>query len=1084
MRIRLFIGGSQVDLESGASAVTPVRYTDSLDEFASFEFSEIGVCVPGTYSYGQDVALYLDDEAHPFFEGKIIQPSYDHDPNLGWVIGYTAMDLKYWANLIPVCSPNESCTYRFNINRSNDPDYIPSYAGLEIGQILKIVLDDHMTELNSVGIDGYVQADLDALTIVPPEAVNVGGPHLINALEMVLQQWQTRYVVRVVRDTVGGDMQIRFENPFSYTSRTLTFGVDPIDPGSFRCQPDPTGCYGRVEVRGYANAEAAILSVRDGTLLPTWDSGQQDAWRWDDFVNPRGMVSVGTVSSLTTADCVCDPDNPLESWTTDQWADSDAWIHLLYSAGNGSAGTTFSESRRINSNDSLTMGGTALVSWSGDIDVIGESYNKYKIVATDTPMSNVWRKYEIGNTYVKEHLLNKFPQPVPWANANMVQLVQYPAALIFWGAGENYGYSEYNLACGPMIFEIDRLNGMIKFREPTVKAFNPQADLEAGGASVEPPYDVRVIIPYALGNLSATYPADSGGMEVHSGTFYDQTSIQRTLVVTADGWIDKRQTAQYAELAQMIHETVKDVVYDGEVTYLGLYEHAIRHRMRISFARDETSDPETTSWESIQSPVREISIVWPQETNAPDFVTHIRFNNRKQLATGESVVVHAAFQSVQNAFNWAMSTRGFSAVAVGPEGMAFSSGWQGFSDPMQMMGSPAQFGAVDQAPGFGGMDESSVADLVGISPIWTGMLGASGVRGRSSVADNFVGPPTREQAAMAKMSPAEALRAGKSTPGAAEKLRSSTPKPGAAERLRSASSGDFARRINMATQVPGTLDPAAIRSDRAMSPAEKLSAMRMSTDPAPNRLLSDATVMHRDPEVGPPRWRPVGPAMGPPRPTPESRLPRSTLWQARPTPPSGPPIKTRPLPPLPGAPKIDSTPEQLGFATPGPSPEMLRRRDAQDLVASRQRDLVRPGPIPSYRTNPPTAQAPPPPRAQAASSGVPSRPNVTAPSTSPAGVSSRPSPPSDSAPSPTPPQSVTGTPVAGVLRPTSMPSPSVIPVITPGSIRSSIPQTGSSSILVQPGRSVAGFVPTSATMPSGIRRPRPIGDRFQGGSFA
>jgi hypothetical protein len=762
MRFSIQVNGQAIDLSSGYSSFLPAFLEYTTDEFDTFVFSEINTCPPGSYSFGMPVKLFLDSNQYPCFVGKISDISYDYSEDMQWTVSYTVHGLKYWLNFIPVISNYDTADYNFNLP-SNDPGYNPYFSGLTVGQMFKIVLDNHMSKLVAAGITGYVQSDLDAMTIVPPAPVNIGGPKILDALQGVLSSWQARYCIRVKYDTTNGLAYLRFENPFNYSSSTLTFGVDPIDPSSFSCKPDSKDCYGRVEYRGYAKVEAAILSVKEGTLLQSWTSTQQTNWNWNQFANPSGMISIGTVSNLSTVDCYCKPDNPSETWTANQWNATGTWIYLQYAAGTNAGNITFAEYRRLNSNQALTAGGTANVSWAGDIPVTGTNYNRYRIVGSNSSTSDVWRKYTIANSYVATHLVNSFPIPVPWAVSTTVSLIKYPSALVFWGnAGSTYGNNTYNVACGPVLFEIDKINGVIRFREPTVKPFNTQANLNTGGSSVTPPWDVQIIVPYSLGTLVASYPPDSYGNQNYSGTFYTATGIQRTLTFTDDNWIDPRQASQYQNVCQMLQECYKDVKYDGEVSYMGLYTSALYPQFKLNFAVNElVGVSQSLGLEGINCPVRVARITWNANGGADDFTTTLQFNNRKQPVTGQNYFIHPAFASVENAFHatsveQALSSMSgsspfnegaFNGTGVGFLGMNTGEGInvdQGGNLPVPKMGFESGLGmGVD--PSLGG-DARGLADQLFAPDGFSGAdrFQGNGNRGNLPKAEDmegFVGPP-------------------------------------------------------------------------------------------------------------------------------------------------------------------------------------------------------------------------------------------------------------------------------------------------------------------------------------------------------
>lgn len=659
----LTVGGSAVDLSDPDIALTLGSLTLNLDEEDTLDWScyYTRLPVPLDFHAGQSVVLSLNGQSHENFRGQVVRSSFNFSPEHGWMVGFHARGLRYLANTIPVTNANDS-TGQITYNRkTTDPLYVPSEAGKTVGDMMKLVLDAHAAQLEALGVGTpapspnagvYVADDFDLMAVTPPEPVTFSGPHLFNAIDTVLQRWQGLFVCRLAWDATTEDWRIRFVDPRTYPATTLTFGSDPIDPQTFRLTRDSTNSFGRVVVRGSAIVEAAVLSTEDGTLAPDWDSAQQEDWSWSSFANPEGMADDGDVTDLSTQSCACTSDHSDETWAANQWSESEGYIVLIDPAA---ANVRFSELRRISSNDAMAAGATATVQWTGDLDIIGESYTRYHIVATNTPMCRVWRAYDIVPEYVRTHLGVNFPKPVPWSNYNTLTMVSYPVAAIEWNNGatvDNYNVPASERASAPMLFELDRNAGQVVFREPVVKMFNTQSDLEAGGDSVVPPYNVKVMVPYATGVLSAVYPPDDAvtGDPTYSGTYHgeDPAVNTRTYYEDATNWVDKRQQSQYDKLAQMIQETIRDVNLDGSVSYLGLWSAGLGLANRLNFACEEPSAIDLGSdLASLDCPIRSVTVQWNSDGSGDHWTTTVGFNNRRQMATGENVVVHPAFRSQQ-----------------------------------------------------------------------------------------------------------------------------------------------------------------------------------------------------------------------------------------------------------------------------------------------------------------------------------------------------------------------------------------------------------------------------------------------------
>jgi hypothetical protein len=620
-----------------------------LETYDRLEFTEHVSVIQRTYSPGEQVALTVDGRTEPTFSGEIVNFRPEFRPEWGWCTRYTALGLKWKANRIKVTHPNEltgSVTY--NKPFLDDPLLIDE-TGLTVGEMMGRVLDAHADALSEQGIAGYVAADLDLLTITPPDPVTFEGM-LMDAIDGVLGEWQRLFVCRIRWQASTSDWRVRFENPHEYPEVTLTFGDDPIDPETFRYQEDASNCFTRVVVRGAGEVEGAVLSVRDGTLAPAWDSGDQADWTIFDFEEPTGHFSEGSIVSVSATEATLDPTDAAEEWDADQWDGGE--VHLINPIG--TLASAF-EVKRVSGNDSLAGGGSAIVRWVNDLPVnTPTGKTKYKLFKRpDAALFNVWVRYDVIPEHVRDHMTTRFPFGFSWANFGTLAGIHFPASQILWSNDHStYYVSASALASSPALFEIDRENGQLVYRRPTAETAgsNGRDALEEGGDAVTPPYDVLAAIPYIKDALEISCPAQSGGYAYddplgnnYDGTGFDWYGIEQTYIHDVKTWFDRRDESRMYQLACMILDSLKDVAIDGGVTYLGKWDEGLDFQCRINFAGETAGAPFTTDLETIRCPVRSVNLIWQNGPEPTPFVTAISFNNRRQIATGENLYAPVAF---------------------------------------------------------------------------------------------------------------------------------------------------------------------------------------------------------------------------------------------------------------------------------------------------------------------------------------------------------------------------------------------------------------------------------------------------------
>jgi hypothetical protein len=286
------------------------------------------------------------------------------------------------------------------------------------------------------------------------------------------------------------------------------------------------------------------------------------------------------------------------------------------------------EARRVTACTALSAGGTATLTL--DRPLANGGYTQYHLVGQPAGLSACWRLYDIANTYVAGHLMKKFPRPVPWRSSDAVVLTNYPTAVVCWSPDGHPPYLE-----SPATFEVLPETGQIRFSEPVVRVFGTPANLQAGGAQTDGiPADLKVLVPYSRGTLTATAPAAG-----YAGTAYVVDGLQRTLYVDVPSWTDGGELANMQALAQAILNTVQDAVVEGSITYHGKYDAGLAPGLALNLA----GDGYPTGWEDLNAPVRTFTLDWPQ-TGGSRWTSTFLISTRRRAFTGDRLFLHQAFQ--------------------------------------------------------------------------------------------------------------------------------------------------------------------------------------------------------------------------------------------------------------------------------------------------------------------------------------------------------------------------------------------------------------------------------------------------------
>jgi hypothetical protein len=701
----LVINGSTVNRTTARVVLN--RLSISMDGPDTLEWTQYATTLPGTYRTSQSVTLTVDGTL--VFTGVIVS-LHPTGINTGQInVGYRAMGLNWLANQVFITAADGSGKMTFNLPQT-DPSYIASQSGLNVGQILTALYNQHATQLSALGITSFNSSDLANLTVVPPDPVVFTG-RLWNAARSLVTQYHNKYGAWVTPAGV-----IRHENLL--TLPTTTFTLDALDGSGIACSlgsisEDFSECYTAVTIRGADNVQGAYLSLVDGTLLAGWTSTQQNAWNYSQFIFPPGAYETGTISSMTGTTLSVTATNPIPiTYTsTTHWSALDAEVWAYNTVATSAA---FGEQRRVTS---ITVPSGNTYTLTVDAAFANSGYTNYQIrglaaFQSNTTAVQVWRKFLIKPTYVAQHLVQQFSHSVPWSGTDgvLVQTMTGMSDICFTQAGENIewpmsftiipwgtgvfttqatvtatissghvtgftgltGGSGYPPSSTSIAVSIQGVgsgatatatsnasgvitavtlgsggtgysvaptvligisDGYILFDQPICTAYCSQAVLNAGGSGVPAPTDIKVLVPFSAGTLTAVAP--SSGFQ---GTAYTVNGLQRTQIIDYPSWLDYGDQAEMNALAQEKLDCVKNTVVEGTLTYYGKQSTFLL----LGQALNITGNGYTTGYEAITAQATSVVLDYCSDGGAASWQTQIGFSTRLKPYTGDRVYRHAS----------------------------------------------------------------------------------------------------------------------------------------------------------------------------------------------------------------------------------------------------------------------------------------------------------------------------------------------------------------------------------------------------------------------------------------------------------
>lgn len=222
-------------------------------------------------------------------------------------------------------------------------------------------------------------------------------------------------------------------------------------------------------------------------------------------------------------------------------------------------------------------------------------------------------------------------------------------------------------------------NGYIMFYQPITAVYVSQAVQQQGGSAVPAPGDVKVLVPYSRGALTATAPASS-----YEGTAFTVDGVERTMYRDFPNWRDSGDAVNMGIIAQESLDAVKDTVIEGSMTYYGKALSWLTLGKSLNIARDGG----TTGWETLAAPVKSVSIEY--QNRAVEWAMKLSFSTRRKPFSGDRMyapVPYAQGHGGGNAgFGAAMATGTAASMAGMREAGAGMMDQEGGGAPVPMFG--------------------------------------------------------------------------------------------------------------------------------------------------------------------------------------------------------------------------------------------------------------------------------------------------------------------------------------------------------------------------------------------------------------
>jgi len=559
----------------------------------------------------------------------------------GWTREYRALGLIDRAKAVPVTdSSTLTDTSIWNLPGDDYQNFVGARAGQTVGQIVANILcmAVNAAALSALGIGNYVytgtyalpsitQADLNALTIIPPFRVSISGERILDSLARFVESCHPNHFLHV--DPNGN---IRFLDPRTFANQTLTLGSDPR-LGMPQLTRDHADCWSQVEVRGNTLVQGITLQTSPWPGSSLSDGGLQEDFAWGSYNNAQAKTNwvpacwnqpmqsgnytdTGTCTMSDTQHVTVTSSLSTVAYPVNYWNQSSSGVLgniVLFGDLYAGSATQIAQARVVASTAQGSPGGTFTVTL--DRAMPGTQYNAYQLWGLTSGCNAVGRKYKVTNSALGQAMMQYFPWPFPLigANGNSAAMTTTPVCQVLYSASGN---PPWNVATVGLT--LDPVNGIIYLDRPSQTIYgNPQW-----------PSNVQVFLPIAGGTLTAFAPSAT----TYQGTLYTQLGLTLTKIITCLDWRDYSNQANMAVFASEALTSFQDVVVEGTLPYYGLLSAYLAPGNSVSIA----GSGYTTGWESLADPVVSVEIGFLNGPSGTSYSTVLHLSNRRGRYSSEA----------------------------------------------------------------------------------------------------------------------------------------------------------------------------------------------------------------------------------------------------------------------------------------------------------------------------------------------------------------------------------------------------------------------------------------------------------------
>src|SRR5271157_1588450 len=471
--------------------------------------------------------------------------------------------------------------------------------------------------------------DLAALDVIPPFRITFAGERIMQSIESAVQSCHPNHWVYV--DIIGN---IRFLDQRLFTNNTVTLGGSDVRWMMPSLHRDLSDCYSQLIVRGDLDVSGVTLAVKPYPGSGSSDGGLQEDFGYSGLSNSAAIASwvpsdfqtfnlqsgqdQGSCTCPSTTDVRITSTNTRLTLTANQLDQTDTGQHAIITVYSDTV-TNLQQmfSARVTANTAMTAGGTSDLTL--DRALPSTAYNGYRLYALSTAGNVVWRRYKVTNSFIAAQMQQFFPYPFAFRNSDgtAATLTTSPVCTVYWSSSGSPPYNQSAIGV-----QIDPISGTITTVSPT--------SLVYGGGVVTPPTDVQVFLPVANGSLEVQAPSGGG----YGGTLYTVEGISRTKTVTVREWRDYSLNTSMQTYANELFDSIKDVVVEGTILYLGLATTYLAPGQAVSI----TGNGYTTGYESVALPVESVDVQFNAGPGGTACVSTLHLSNRKARYAGEVVV--------------------------------------------------------------------------------------------------------------------------------------------------------------------------------------------------------------------------------------------------------------------------------------------------------------------------------------------------------------------------------------------------------------------------------------------------------------